>query len=83
MLCMMEWVGEHELASRCNLHLKQVRKVMQYLEQEQVVMREHLRIKQQRRGATGEWELGWGWGLGVGDCEHHVGIVFEWHTYMC
>lgn len=49
MLCGLEWVGEHDLAVRLNLHIKQIRRVMQYLEQEQLVMREHIRIKQQQR----------------------------------
>lgn len=52
LLCGREWVGEHDLAQCLNLHIKQVRRVMQYLEQEQLVMREHLRVKQQR---TGVW----------------------------
>lgn len=68
MLCLVEWVGEHELASRFNLHLKQVRKVMQYLEREQVVMREHLRIKQQRKTANGVCGGGWRGGAWGGDC---------------
>lgn len=48
-----EWIKEDELAAELNIHAKQLRRALRYLEQEQVIMREHVREtkRMQTKGA--------------------------------
>lgn len=63
-LTSQQWIKEDILAEKLQLHSKQVRRVVRYLEQEQLVMREHVRHTVSKKVEAGTFHLQSIWRLG-------------------